>query len=116
MREYFNRMYSEDVTRMVDVNTIDGFQGRQKDITFFSTVRSKEQKKVGFVADERRINVGITRARSSLIIVGNSQALLSDEHWGRLVLTAKTKRYMLPQMLGDMVLNVNEMHCIGTIS
>eukprot|EP00803_Ostreobium_quekettii_P007947 evm.model.scf_520.6 EVM.evm.TU.scf_520.6 scf_520:61854-71225(+) len=92
MREYLNKAYPEEFAQLVDINTIDGFQGRQKDITFFSTVRSKEMKAVGFVADEQRINVGITRARSSLIIVGNSQSLVKDERWSRLILMAKTKR------------------------
>lgn len=80
------------MSQRVDVNSIDGFQGRQKDITFFSTVRSKEAKNVGFVADEHRINVGITRARCSLIVVGDAQVLLNkDERWKRLILSAKTK-------------------------
>ncbi|KAK9831922.1 hypothetical protein WJX84_005070 [Apatococcus fuscideae] len=69
----------------VDVASIDGFQGREKDIIIFSTVRSKAGKSIGFVADERRINVGLTRARTSLIVVGNAKALKGDAHWGSLV-------------------------------
>jgi hypothetical protein len=72
----------------VDVNTIDGFQGREKDVILFSTVRTatgKDKARIGFVADERRINVGLTRARCSLIVVGNRKALEKDYHWGSLL-------------------------------
>ena len=72
----------------VDVNTIDGFQGREKDVIIFSTVRTatgKHKARIGFVADERRINVGLTRARCSLIIVGHRKALEKDFHWGALL-------------------------------
>lgn len=72
----------------VDVNTIDGFQGREKDVIIFSTVRTvsgKKNARIGFVADERRINVGLTRARCSLIIVGHRKALEKDLHWGALL-------------------------------
>lgn len=58
----------------MDINTIDGFQGREKDITIFSCVRAiapgRKKGTIGFVADERRINVGLTRARCSLLVVG----------------------------------------------
>ena len=61
----------------VDVASIDGFQGREKDIIIFTTVRSQVGKSIGFVADERRINVGLTRARASLIVVGNAKVRLT---------------------------------------
>lgn len=61
-------------------------QGREKDVAIFSTVRGgKKHAGIGFVADERRVNVGLTRARSSLIVIGNAKALKSDEVWGNLV-------------------------------
>jgi senataxin len=80
----------------VDVNTIDGFQGREKDVILFSTVRTRVGKgkaRIGFVADERRINVGLTRARCSLIIVGHRAALQMDYHWGALLRAVSDRGY-----------------------
>ena len=55
-------------------------------MAIFSTVRDgKKHGSIGFVADERRVNVGLTRARSSLIVIGNAKALKTDERWGNLV-------------------------------
>ena len=73
-----------DYAENVDVNTIDGFQGREKAVIIFSAVRSQAKgprSKIGFVADERRINVGLTRARSALILVGQRHALVKEPHW-----------------------------------
>ncbi|KAL3140547.1 hypothetical protein ABBQ32_005126 [Trebouxia sp. C0010 RCD-2024] len=85
IREKFKAALGDDA-RLVDINTIDGFQGREKDVAIFSTVRGgKKHAGIGFVADERRVNVGLTRARSSLIVIGNAKALKSDEVWGNLV-------------------------------
>eukprot|EP00892_Ulva_mutabilis_P007653 jgi/Ulvmu1/525/UM001_0533.1 len=72
----------------IDVNTIDGFQGREKDVIIFSTVRTsagKSGKRIGFVADERRVNVGLTRARCSLLVVGQRRILQRDENWEALL-------------------------------
>ncbi|EFA85443.1 Regulator of nonsense transcripts-like protein [Heterostelium album PN500] len=63
----------------VVVNTVDGFQGAEKDIIIFSCVRSE---KIGFLKDTRRINVGITRARRALYIVGSAKLLEQDPNWG----------------------------------
>jgi len=81
----------KDMARSVEVNTIDGFQGREKDVIIFSTVRSRVGKKassIGFVADERRINVGLTRARAALLVVGHRHALARNETWLSFVRTA----------------------------
>ena len=77
------------VAEHVDVNTIDGFQGREKQVIVFSSVRSNQRGKrnIGFVADERRINVGLSRARCSLLLVGNRHALLKNSQWEVLLRT-----------------------------
>jgi senataxin len=73
--------------RHVDVNTIDGFQGREKEVVVFSAVRSTRTKSgnIGFVADERRINVGLSRARCSLLLVGNRHTLMKQHRWEALI-------------------------------
>uniref|UniRef100_A0A7S0WSL5 Helicase ATP-binding domain-containing protein n=1 Tax=Chlamydomonas leiostraca TaxID=1034604 RepID=A0A7S0WSL5_9CHLO len=95
LREAFTAALGEEQARLVDVNTIDGFQGREKDICIFSCVRSLRKGKkgggIGFVADERRINVGLTRARCSLIVVGNARALQYNGHWASLIHDAMTR-------------------------
>lgn len=84
--------------RAIDVNTIDGFQGREKDVCVFSVVRAPEDgararaRGLGFVADERRVNVGLTRARSSLFVVGSAESIRGDANWGGLVASATEKK------------------------
>ncbi len=67
-------------------------QGREKDVAIFSTVRTRVGRGIGFVADERRVNVGLTRARSSLIVIGNAKALKGDERWANLIKQATVDR------------------------
>ena len=64
-------------------------QGREKEVVIFSTVRSSRGKTIGFVADERRINVGLTRGRCSLIVVVNADALQANPRWSALVVHAR---------------------------
>ncbi|KNA06822.1 hypothetical protein SOVF_177480 isoform B [Spinacia oleracea] len=67
-RERFREMFGIDSEKVVDINTVDGFQGREKDVAIFSCVRASKDGRIGFVKDFRRMNVGITRARSSVLV------------------------------------------------
>ncbi|MEM9886447.1 MAG: AAA domain-containing protein [Bacteroidota bacterium] len=60
------------------INTIDGFQGQERDIVYISLVRSNNKGEIGFLKDYRRMNVAMTRARKKLIIVGDSATISGD--------------------------------------
>ncbi|MBR5466936.1 MAG: AAA family ATPase [Bacteroidaceae bacterium] len=70
--------------QLISVNTVDGFQGQERDIILISMVRNNEQGQVGFLADLRRMNVAITRARMKLIIIGHSPTLCHHPFYKRL--------------------------------
>ena len=61
--------------RLISVNTVDGFQGQERDIIVISMVRSNDEGQIGFLRDLRRMNVAITRARMKLIILGNRETM-----------------------------------------
>lgn len=67
--------YLRPLRKAITINTIDSFQGQERDIILVSLVRANETGNIGFLADLRRINVALTRARSVLILLGNSDTL-----------------------------------------
>lgn len=70
----------------VEVKTVDGYQGRERDIIIFSAVRSNRNGDVGFLRDWRRLNVALTRAKEALIVVGDLDTLADgDKHWAAFV-------------------------------
>lgn len=66
-------------TDKIEVNTVDGFQGREKEVILISFVRSNDQGSVGFLREKRRLNVAITRARRHVLFVGNFGTLTHDD-------------------------------------
>ena len=69
----------------IEIDTVDGFQGREKEAIVISLVRSNTIGEIGFLSDARRMNVALTRARRKLIIVGDSATLASDEFFQSLL-------------------------------
>lgn len=69
----------------LEIRTVDGFQGGEKEAIILSLVRSNQAKEVGFLAEKRRINVAVTRAKRHLVIVCDSETCSNDRFIGRLL-------------------------------
>ncbi|HTE27549.1 AAA domain-containing protein [Flavitalea sp.] len=69
----------------ISVNTIDSFQGQERDIVYISMTRSNTENIIGFLSDIRRMNVAMTRARKKLVIVGDSSTLGQSAFYGGLI-------------------------------
>lgn len=105
LRSRFTSVFGSSITDEIEFNTVDGFQGREVDILILSTVRASEQNSVapginssniGFVADVRRMNVALTRAKLSLWIMGNTRTLQTDKNWAALIKDAKERNLVKP--------------------
>ena len=72
-------------TADLEIDTVDGFQGREKEVVIITMVRSNEQQEIGFLADERRTNVALTRARRKLIVIGDSATLGGNEFYAKML-------------------------------
>lgn len=70
--------------RLISVNTVDGFQGQERDVILISLVRSNDEGQIGFLKDLRRMNVAITRARMKLIILGNKDTMTKHPFYKKL--------------------------------
>ncbi|QSE96072.1 AAA domain-containing protein [Fulvivirga lutea] len=90
--------YSAQITRLkerieapegfegkLSINTIDGFQGQERDIIYISMVRSNEKGEIGFLANERRMNVAMTRAKKKLVVVGDSATLSQNKFYNAFI-------------------------------
>ncbi|XP_022716392.1 helicase SEN1-like isoform X3 [Durio zibethinus] len=101
LRSCFSSAFGSSVMADIEFNTVDGFQGREVDVLVLSTVRAASSStgisssSIGFVADVRRMNVALTRARLSLWILGNARTLQTNHNWAALVKDAKQRNLVL---------------------
>ena len=91
LRNRFARKFGETIFDAIEFNTTDAFQGRESEIIIFSCVRASASQGIGFLSDIRRMNVGITRAKSSLWVLGNARSLMKGEFWGNLITDAQER-------------------------
>ncbi|PBP19231.1 hypothetical protein BUE80_DR009848 [Diplocarpon rosae] len=91
MKARFSRRYGDDIFDEIEFNTTDAFQGREREIIIFSCVRAKATGGIGFLGDIRRMNVGLTRAKSSLWVLGDSRSLRQGQFWNKLIEDAKIR-------------------------
>uniref|UniRef100_A0AAZ3RKU9 Senataxin n=1 Tax=Oncorhynchus tshawytscha TaxID=74940 RepID=A0AAZ3RKU9_ONCTS len=102
-KDRINREMAKVVNKnlTVDVDTVEGFQGREMDCVIVSCVRaSHEQGGIGFLGNRQRLNVTITRAKFSLFILGHLRTLQENQDWGALIKDAATR---------DVIISTNEM-------
>lgn len=100
LRSRFTQAFGSSLMAEMEFNTVDGFQGREVDILVLSTVRASERytgiNSIGFVADVRRMNVALTRAKLSLWIIGNARTLQANENWAALLKDTEERGLITP--------------------
>jgi superfamily I DNA and/or RNA helicase len=85
-REQVGRLQKELVAiKNVKCETVDSFQGQERDVVYISLVRSNDKGEIGFLKDYRRMNVAMTRAKKKLVIVGDSATIGQDKFFGALI-------------------------------
>ena len=72
-------------SEFVSINTIDSFQGQERDVVFITLVRSNEKNEIGFLSDYRRMNVAMTRAKKKLVVIGDSATIGGDKFYGAFI-------------------------------
>ncbi|CAF4442844.1 unnamed protein product, partial [Rotaria magnacalcarata] len=89
-------LISNKISPRLDIATVDGFQGREKDVILISTVRADAEElgghSLGFVADRRRLNVALTRGKYAVYIVGHAKSLTINDDWRLLIQDARRRQ------------------------
>ena len=95
LKSQFRANFGDEIVGNIEFSTTDAFQGRESEIIIFSCVRASPTKGIGFLQDIRRMNVGLTRAKSSLWVLGNSESLVRGRYWEKLVKHAQNNGHFV---------------------
>ncbi|KAG8641878.1 uncharacterized ATP-dependent helicase C29A10.10c isoform X2 [Manihot esculenta] len=90
LQHEFSAILKSEEGKDIYINTVDAFQGQERDVIIMSCVRASNHG-VGFVADIRRMNVALTRARRALWVMGNANSLVQSDDWAALIDDAKAR-------------------------
>ena len=106
MKTHFANHFGEMVLSQIEFNTTDAFQGRESEVVILSLVRGMGRG-VGFLDDVRRMNVGLTRAKSSMWVLGNSNTLAQDATWNDMINDAKLRDRFTDMSMADLLSTLN---------
>lgn len=102
LRQSFGDELGPSFSDMVEVNTVDAFQGREANIVIFSAVRAAGSRGIGFLSDVRRMNVALTRAKFFLFVIARCESIVVNPYWRDLVQHAReTKAVVRVPMRGQ---------------
>jgi predicted DNA helicase len=79
------KLLRQKLNHGIEIDSVDGFQGREKEVAIVSLVRSNPEGEVGFLADTRRMNVALTRAKRKLIVIGDSATITAHPFYEKMV-------------------------------
>ena len=96
LRRMFSQHLGPDFQKLVEINTVDAFQGREANIVIFSCVRAAGSKGIGFLSDVRRMNVAITRAKHFLFVIARCKSIVVNPYWRDFVRAAQSKHAVVP--------------------
>ncbi len=96
LRRTFSKGLGNDYERVVEINTVDSFQGREANVIIFSCVRAAGSRGIGFLSDVRRMNVALTRAKHFLFVIARCQSIIVNPYWDQLVKHAREGRAIIP--------------------
>jgi regulator of nonsense transcripts 1 len=93
---------NKELYREVEVESVDAFQGREKDYIIVSCVRSNEHQGIGFLSDPRRLNVALTRAKYGIVLLGNPRVLAKNALWSHLLTHFREKGCLVEGSLNNL--------------